>query len=175
MQDSEHQAPLPTSHHHRNFLARPTSPRLEASPGARLRLLGLARSSLCLSVASQMESRTAGSRGSLECVPSFPSSRAVLHLELTLHDPLQTVGTVLSMRRPSPPFAFVEYGDAEAVLRCLEVVNGATLTGKSGQEKALLVKADEKTTARLDEYKTSRVKSEVSRLSQALRSPRFSC
>lgn len=77
---------------------------------------------------------------------------------------LQTVGTVLSMRRPSPPFAFVEYSDAESVLRCLEVVNGALLPAKSGGEKALLVKADEKTTARLDEYKTTRVKSEVRQL-----------
>lgn len=65
------------------------------------------------------------------------------------------------MRRPSPQFAFVEYGDPESVLRCLEVINGAKLTGKSGEEKALLVKADEKTTARLDTYKASRVQSEV--------------
>lgn len=67
------------------------------------------------------------------------------------------------MKRPSPAFAYVEYGDPESVLRCLEVVNGAKLTGKAGEEKALLVKADEKTTARLETYKTSRVKNEVSR------------
>jgi hypothetical protein len=163
MRDSAPRAPLPTSHHHRTSLARPTSLPLEAFPEARLRPHGLARSSLFLSVALPMEFRTAGSRGSSECVLSFTLLPPLLDLELTSCDVLQTVGTVLSMRRPSPPFAFVEYGDAEAVLRCLEVVNGATLTGKSGQEKALLVKADEKTTARLDEYKTSRVKSEVSR------------
>ncbi|KAK4700504.1 RNA-binding protein 25, partial [Phenoliferia sp. Uapishka_3] len=73
---------------------------------------------------------------------------------------LGTAGPVLSLRRPSPPFAFVEYGDPESVLRCLEVVNGATLQGKSGTEKTLLVKADEKTRTRLDQYEASRVKNE---------------
>lgn len=66
------------------------------------------------------------------------------------------------MRRPTPAFGFVEYGDPEAVLRCLEVVNGVSLKGKNGQEKALLIKADQKERARLDEYEKSRVKAEVS-------------
>ncbi|GAA6007812.1 hypothetical protein JCM11491_003973 [Sporobolomyces phaffii] len=73
---------------------------------------------------------------------------------------LQVAGPILSFRRPSPPFAFVEYSDPESVLRCLSVVNGTTLQSKNGPEKALLVKADEKTRARLDEYEKTRVLSE---------------
>ena len=44
----------------------------------------------------------------------------------------------------------------------MSVVNGASLKGKTGVEKSLLVKADEKTRARLDEYEKTRVLSEVS-------------
>lgn len=73
----------------------------------------------------------------------------------------QVAGPVLSFRRPSPPFAFVEYAEAESVLRCLEVVNGAAIKMPNGAEKTLLVKADEKTRGRLDEYEKDRVKSEV--------------
>lgn len=80
--------------------------------------------------------------------------------ELTSNYP-QVAGPVLSFRRPTPAFAFVEYSDAEAVLRCLEVVNGAQIKTKQGGDKTLLVKADEKTRARLDEYEKSRVKNEV--------------
>ncbi|KAM0788418.1 hypothetical protein ACM66B_001555 [Microbotryomycetes sp. NB124-2] len=67
-------------------------------------------------------------------------------------------GPVLSLKRPTPAFGFVEYGDPESVLRALEAVNGVTLKSKSGQEKALLIKADEKVKARLEEYEKSRVK-----------------
>ncbi|BGP14510.1 hypothetical protein JCM10213_000384 [Rhodosporidiobolus nylandii] len=74
---------------------------------------------------------------------------------------LGVAGNVLSFRRPTPAFAFVEYAEPEAVLRCLEVVNGVMLKTPAGAEKALLVKADEKTRARLDEYEKTRVKSEV--------------
>lgn len=70
-------------------------------------------------------------------------------------------GPVVSFRRPSPGFAFVEYGEAESVLRCLDVVNGAKIKTKAGAEKVLLVKADEKTRGRLDEYEKERVKGEV--------------
>ncbi|BGP01416.1 hypothetical protein NBRC10513v2_002370 [Rhodotorula toruloides] len=73
---------------------------------------------------------------------------------------LGVAGPVLSFRRPSPPFAFVEYAEAESVLRCLEVVNGAAIKMPNGAEKTLLVKADEKTRGRLDEYEKDRVKSE---------------
>ncbi|GAA6014482.1 hypothetical protein JCM8202_001551 [Rhodotorula sphaerocarpa] len=69
---------------------------------------------------------------------------------------LAVAGPVLSFRRPSPPFAFVEYGEAESVLRCLEVVNSASIKMPSGAEKQLLVKADEKTRSRLDEYEKER-------------------
>ncbi|GAA5823178.1 hypothetical protein JCM3770_005570 [Rhodotorula araucariae] len=69
---------------------------------------------------------------------------------------LGVAGPVLSFRRPSPPFAFVEYGEAESVLRCLDVVNGITIKTKAGAEKTLLVKADEKTRGRLDEYEKER-------------------
>ncbi|GAA5829467.1 hypothetical protein JCM11251_005061 [Rhodosporidiobolus azoricus] len=73
---------------------------------------------------------------------------------------LEVAGTVLSFRRPTPAFAFVEYADPESVLRCLEVVNGANIKSKAGAEKAILVKADEKTRARLDEYEKGRVASQ---------------
>ncbi|GAA5880441.1 hypothetical protein JCM16303_005382 [Sporobolomyces ruberrimus] len=74
---------------------------------------------------------------------------------------LQVAGPILSFRRPSPPFAFVEYSDPESVLRCLSVVNGTKLKSlNGGNEKNLLVKADEKTRARLDEYEKTRVLSE---------------
>ncbi|GAA5898311.1 hypothetical protein JCM8208_006941 [Rhodotorula glutinis] len=73
---------------------------------------------------------------------------------------LGVAGPVLSFRRPAPSMAFVEYGDAESVLRALEVVHGAKIKTKAGAEKALLVKADEKTRGRLDEYEKERVKAE---------------
>lgn len=74
---------------------------------------------------------------------------------------MQVAGPVLSFRRPSPPFAFVEYGEAESVLRCLEVVNAASIKMPSGAEKQLLVKADDKTRSRLDEYEKERVQNQV--------------
>jgi RNA-binding protein 25 len=73
----------------------------------------------------------------------------------------QVAGPVTSFRRPSPPFAFVEYGEPESVLRCLEVVNAAKIKMPSGAEKELLVKADEKTRGRLDEYEKERVQNQV--------------
>ncbi|GAA5967044.1 hypothetical protein JCM11641_000422 [Rhodosporidiobolus odoratus] len=73
---------------------------------------------------------------------------------------LGVVGPVLSFRRPTPAFAFVEYADPESVLRCLEVVNGVNIKAQSGAEKPILVKADEKTRARLDEYEKGRVTDE---------------
>ncbi|GAA5852364.1 hypothetical protein JCM9279_001176 [Rhodotorula babjevae] len=73
---------------------------------------------------------------------------------------LGVAGPVLSFRRPAPSMAFVEYGDAESVLRALEVVHGAQIKTRAGAEKALLVKADEKTRGRLDEYEKERVKAE---------------
>ncbi|KPV76422.1 uncharacterized protein RHOBADRAFT_52433 [Rhodotorula graminis WP1] len=73
---------------------------------------------------------------------------------------LGVAGPVLSFRRPAPSMAFVEFGDAESVLRALEVVHGANIKTKAGAEKALLVKADEKTRGRLDEYEKERVKAE---------------
>ncbi|GAA6003195.1 Snu71p [Rhodotorula paludigena] len=75
---------------------------------------------------------------------------------------LGVAGPVASFRRPTPAFAFVEYSEAESVLRCLEVVNGATIKTKAGADKALLVKADEKTRARLDEYEKDRVQNQDS-------------
>lgn len=58
-------------------------------------------------------------------------------------------------------FAFVEYGDAESVLRCLEVVNGVSLVGRDGESKNLMVKADAKVRERLDAHEASRMKSSV--------------
>lgn len=67
----------------------------------------------------------------------------------------------MSLLRPSPAFAFVEYSDPEAVIRCLEAINGLTFSTKEGTQKKLLVKADEKVRARLDEYESGRVITEV--------------
>ncbi|KAK4058452.1 hypothetical protein OIO90_000611 [Microbotryomycetes sp. JL221] len=69
-----------------------------------------------------------------------------------------TAGPVLNLKRPTPAFGFVEYSDPESVLRALEAVNGVKLSGKNGQDKALLIKADDKVKARLQEYETTRVK-----------------
>lgn len=80
----------------------------------------------------------------------------------------QTVGSVLSVRRIRDAsgvpkgFAFVEYGDAEAVLRCLELLNGVSLIGKDRETKNLTVKADAKLRARLDEHEAGRAKTSVS-------------
>ena len=57
----------------------------------------------------------------------------------------------MSLRRPTPAFAFVEYADPEAVVRCLQVINGQRVG-----ERDILVKADDKTRERLDEYEASR-------------------
>lgn len=37
-------------------------------------------------------------------------------------------------------FGFADYGDAESVLRCLEVINGVPLPSNSGPEKTLSVR-----------------------------------
>lgn len=58
-------------------------------------------------------------------------------------------------------FAFVEYGDAEAVLRCLELLNGVSLIGKDREQKNLTVKADAKLRSRLDEHEAGRMKTSV--------------
>ena len=58
-------------------------------------------------------------------------------------------------------FGFVEYGEAESVLRCLEVVNGANLVGRDGERKTLTVKADAKVRERLDAHEAGRMQSSV--------------
>lgn len=79
----------------------------------------------------------------------------------------QTVGSVLKVNRirdasgKPKGFAFVEYGDAESVLRCLELVNGVSLVGGDGETKTLMVKADAKVRERLDTHEASRMKSSV--------------
>ncbi|KAL7007880.1 hypothetical protein EMMF5_002527 [Cystobasidiomycetes sp. EMM_F5] len=81
-----------------------------------------------------------------------------------LHDVLETVGYIVKINRmrdaagKPKAFGFVEYGDAEHVLRALELLNGITLIGQNREQKTLTVKADAKVRARLDEYETSRMK-----------------
>lgn len=58
-------------------------------------------------------------------------------------------------------FGFVEYGDAETVLRCLSLINGVTLVGRDGDSKALTVKADAKVRERLDVHEASRMADSV--------------
>lgn len=80
---------------------------------------------------------------------------------------LQTVGYIVKINRmrdaagKPKAFGFVEYGDAEHVLRALELLNGITLIGQNREQKTLTVKADAKVRARLDEYETSRMKDSV--------------
>ena len=101
----------------------------------------------------------------------MPSTQLLTLVALLPTAENQTAGAVLSLKRPTPAFGFVEYGDPESVLRALEAVNGVVLKGKNGQEKPLLIKADEKTRARLDEYEQSRVKDDVSRDNHKLAMP----
>lgn len=77
-------------------------------------------------------------------------------------------GHLVSLRRirdPNgrpKPFGFAEYGDPESVLRCLKVIHGCSLPidgGKAG-EKALMIKPDDKTKARLDAYEANRIKTD---------------
>ena len=59
-------------------------------------------------------------------------------------------------------FGFAEYGDAESVLRCLELLNGIPLASPlGGAEKELKVTADQKTRDRLNAYESSRAKSDA--------------
>lgn len=80
---------------------------------------------------------------------------------------LQTAGHVLNINRIRDAsgvpkgFAFVDYSDAEAVLRCLELLNGISLIGKDREQKVLTVKADAKLRARLDEHEAGRTKTSV--------------
>jgi RNA-binding protein 25 len=80
----------------------------------------------------------------------------------------QTVGTVVNINRirdasgKPKAFGFVEYADAEAVLRCIELLNGIQLIGQDREQKALTVKADAKLRSRLDEHEAGRMKTSVS-------------
>lgn len=58
-------------------------------------------------------------------------------------------------------FGFVEYGDPESVLRCLELVNGVSLMGMDGEEKSITIKADAKVRQRLDDHEAGRMKTSV--------------
>lgn len=81
-----------------------------------------------------------------------------------LQQVLETVGPVLNVRRIRDAagvpkgFAFAEYGDAEAVLRCLELLNGVTIIGQDREQKTLTIKADAKLRSRLDEHEAGRMK-----------------
>lgn len=59
-------------------------------------------------------------------------------------------------------FAFVEYGDPESVLRCLELLNGVSVIGQDRQQTTLNIKADAKLRTRLDEHEAGRMKTSVS-------------
>lgn len=81
---------------------------------------------------------------------------------------LGCAGHLVSLRRirdpngKPKPFGFAEYGDPESVLRCLKVVHGCSLPidGGKGGEKALMIKPDDKTKARLDAYEANRIKTD---------------
>lgn len=53
-------------------------------------------------------------------------------------------------------FGFVDYGDAESVLRAIAVIHGANVVGRDGEQKSLVVKADAKVRARLDAHEAGR-------------------
>ncbi|EGG04908.1 uncharacterized protein MELLADRAFT_108039 [Melampsora larici-populina 98AG31] len=66
------------------------------------------------------------------------------------------------LHQPPKPFGFAEYGDPESVLRCMKVIDGAKLpiNGGRGGEKALMIKPDDKTKARLDTYAATKIKTD---------------
>ena len=86
-----------------------------------------------------------------------------------MHRSFQSVGHVLNVNRirdasgQPKGFGFVDYADAESVLRALEVVNGAKVVGRDGEQKALIVKADAKVRARLDAHEAGRMSTSVGR------------
>lgn len=80
-----------------------------------------------------------------------------------LEDILYAVGSFLKINRirdaegKPKGFGFVEYGDAESVLRCLALINGAQVTAADGEEKTLMVKADAKVRERLNTHEAGRM------------------
>ncbi|KAH9816751.1 hypothetical protein DFH28DRAFT_890668, partial [Melampsora americana] len=70
--------------------------------------------------------------------------------------------TFMPQSRHPKPFGFAEYGDPESVLRCMKVIDGAKLpiNGGRGGEKALMIKPDDKTKARLDTYEATKIKTD---------------
>ena len=81
--------------------------------------------------------------------------------------PCQAVGSFLKINRirdaegKPKGFGFVEYGDAESVLRCLALINGAQVTAADGEEKTLMVKADAKVRERLNTHEAGRMMTSV--------------
>ncbi|KAG0149537.1 hypothetical protein CROQUDRAFT_669213 [Cronartium quercuum f. sp. fusiforme G11] len=81
---------------------------------------------------------------------------------------LSVAGHLVSLRRirdpngKPKPFGFAEYGDPESVLRCLKVIDGAKLPIEGGRagEKALMIKPDDKTKARLNAYEATRIRTD---------------
>lgn len=59
-------------------------------------------------------------------------------------------------------FGFVEYSDAESVLRCLEIINGIEIVTREGTSKPMVVKADAKVRERLDAHEAGREATNVS-------------
>ncbi|PWN29932.1 hypothetical protein BDZ90DRAFT_228976 [Jaminaea rosea] len=73
---------------------------------------------------------------------------------------LNTCGSLLTLKRISPAFGFATFDHPEAVMRAIDLLNGLELPVPGGSEgvaaKKLLVKADEKTKAFVEQYKVER-------------------
>jgi RNA recognition motif-containing protein len=66
-------------------------------------------------------------------------SDGALEQILNVPGPLISLKRIKDAEGKPKSFGFAEFGDAETVLRCLEVVNGCKVKGASGEEKAITV------------------------------------
>lgn len=73
---------------------------------------------------------------------------------------LSTCGTLVNLKRISPAFGFASFDHPEAVMRSIDLLNGLKLPSPANadpsKEKSLVVKADEKTKAFVEQYKVDR-------------------
>lgn len=73
---------------------------------------------------------------------------------------LSSCGTLVNLKRISPAFGFASFDHPEAVMRAIQLLNGLKIptpaNSDPAKEKSLVVKADEKTKAFIEQYKVDR-------------------